>query len=117
MIRFLADENFDNDILRGIFRRNPSVDIVRVQDIGLLGANDELVLERAADENRVLLTHDVRTITKFAYERTKQGLLMPGVFEIAKNSSTGSVIEDILLLVDASLPGEWDGQIRYLPLK
>lgn len=117
MTRFLADENFDNDLLRGIFRRNPSVDIVRVQDIGLLGASDEIILARAADENRVLLTHDVRTITRFAYERTKRGLSMPGVFEVAKNVSAGPVIADILLVANASLPGEWEGQIRYLPLR
>jgi hypothetical protein len=32
----------------------------------------------------VLLTHDVRTITKYAYERIDAGLPMPGVFEIKR---------------------------------
>jgi hypothetical protein len=30
-IRLLADEDFDHDIVRGILRRNPNIDIVRVQ--------------------------------------------------------------------------------------
>jgi hypothetical protein len=34
-IRFLVDEDFDNDILRGVLRRKPNLDIVRVQDVGL----------------------------------------------------------------------------------
>ena len=61
MLSFVADENFNNDILRGVWRRNPSVDIVRVQDIGLSGADDATVLEWAAQQNRIVLTHDVTT--------------------------------------------------------
>lgn len=117
MIRFLADENFDNDILRGVLRRNPNIDIVKVQDIGLSGADDEIVLARAADDNRVLLTHDVRTITASAYERTENGLPLPGVFEVAKNIAPGMIIADILLIAEASSQQEWEGQVRYLPLR
>lgn len=53
MLRLAADENFNGDIVRGLLRRNPRVDIVRVQDVGLSGANDPTVLEWAAAENRV----------------------------------------------------------------
>ena len=35
MMRLLADENFDNRILRGIRREKTDVDIVRVQDTEL----------------------------------------------------------------------------------
>ena len=45
MLRLAADENFNNDIVRGILRRNESVDIVRIQDVGLSGADDPAVLE------------------------------------------------------------------------
>jgi predicted nuclease of predicted toxin-antitoxin system len=72
-LRLLVDENFDNTIVRGLFRRNPMLDIVRVQDIGLSGKDDPTILERAALEGRVLLTHDVATITRYAYDRVKQG--------------------------------------------
>lgn len=116
MIKFLADENFDNHILRGVLRRNQNIDIVRVQDVGLYSFDDETVLEAAATENRVLLTHDIKTIIAFAYERVKKGLPMPGVFEVSKSLSLKVVIEDILLL-EASLPDEWEGQVRFLPLK
>src|SRR4051794_27811607 len=39
-LRWLADENFNNDILRALFRRNHVLDIVRVQDVGLSGVDD-----------------------------------------------------------------------------
>ncbi len=69
MVRFLADENFNNQIVRGILRQSPDVDVVRVQDVGLSGADDPTVLAWAAQENRVVLTHDVATMITFAYER------------------------------------------------
>jgi predicted nuclease of predicted toxin-antitoxin system len=66
MLKLLADENFDNTILRGLLRRQPDIDIIRVQDTELYGANDPTVLAWAAQENRILLTHDVATITRYA---------------------------------------------------
>ncbi len=117
MLQFLADENFNNDIVRGILRRNPEFDIVRVQDIRLSGADDPTVLEWAAQENRILLTHDVRTITRYAYERVVSDQKMPGVFEISRSTPISTVIEDILLIAECSLENEWEGQVRYLPLR
>ena len=80
MLSFVADENFNNDILRGVWRRNPSVDIVRVQDIGLSGADDATVLEWAAQQNRIVLTHDVTTLSRCAYERIDSEQHMAGRF-------------------------------------
>ena len=79
MIRLLADENFNNNIVRGVRLWNPGIDLVRVQDVGLSGANDPSVLEWAAGHQRVLLTHDVATIKAFAYERVRAGKPMPGI--------------------------------------
>ncbi len=69
MLRLAADENLNNDLVRGLLRRQPDRDIVRVQDAGLSGADDPTVLAWAAQQGRVLLTHDVSTITRYAYER------------------------------------------------
>lgn len=66
MLFLVADENFNNTIYRGLLRIKPDLDIVRVQDVGLFSADDPAVLEWAAKEDRVLLTHDVATITKYA---------------------------------------------------
>lgn len=103
--------------MRGLLRRKPALNIVRVQDAGLSGADDPTVLEWAAQEGRVLLTHDVSTLTHYAYERIRIGKAMPGVFEVAREIPLKAAIEDILLLTEYSLEGEWEGQVRYLPLK
>ena len=117
MLRFAADENFNNDIVRGVRRREPGVDIVRVQDAGLQSADDPTVLEWAAQSGRVLLTHDVATMTRYAYDRVREGKPMPGVFEIGRQVPIGVAIEEIVLLFACSLDGEWEGQVRYLPLR
>jgi predicted nuclease of predicted toxin-antitoxin system len=94
-MRWAADENFNNDIVCGLLRRKPGMDIVRVQDVGLPGADDPTVLEWVVNEGRVLLTHDVSTITRYAYERVEAGKPMPGVFEVSRDIPMGVVIEDL----------------------
>ena len=115
-MRFAADENFNNNILRGLFRKRPSLDIVRIQDAGLSGYPDPYVLGWAANENRILLTHDAATITKYAYERVAGGSFMPGVFEVDITAPIGAVIEDILLIIELSTENEWENRIGYIPL-
>jgi hypothetical protein len=117
MLLLLADENFNNDIVRGLWRRQPDLDLVRVQDVGLSGAADPAVLAWAAQTGRLLLTHDVSTITKYAYQRVAAGQRMPGVIEVSRAVPVSAAIDDILLLAGTSLANEWEGQILYLPLR
>ncbi|MDI6756106.1 MAG: DUF5615 family PIN-like protein [Thermodesulfobacteriota bacterium] len=117
MLLLAADENFNNDIVRGLLRRKPDLDIVRIQDEGLSGADDQAVLEWAAQNGRILLTHDVSTITHYAYDRVRSGRPMPGIFEVSLDIPINIVIDDILLLAKYSVDGEWEGQVRYLPLR
>ena len=116
MLLLVADENFNNDFVRALLRRNPALDIVRVQDVGLRGAEDAVILEWAANEGRVVLTHDAATMANFAYERVKAGLSMPGVIEVADDLPLAQVIDDILLMAETSERNEWEGQVIYLPL-
>jgi hypothetical protein len=116
-LRWLADENFNNDILRALFRRNPALDIIRVQDIGLSGVDDPALLAWAAKETRVLLTHDVSTITTYAYDRVRKGDHMPGAFEVSRDVPIPVAVKDILLISECSRPDEWEGQVRYLSLR
>lgn len=116
MLRFAADENFNQDIVRGLLRRQPDLDLVRIQDAGLSGATDPAVLAWAATESRLLLTHDVSTLTRYAYDRVKASQRLPGVVEVSRSVPLGRAIEDILLLAELSLDDEWEGQILYLPL-
>ena len=105
MLLLVADENFNNNIVRGLLRQKPDLDMVHVQDVGLRGK-----------EERVLLTHDAATMSYYAYERVRQGKDMPGIIEVADDLPIGQVINDLLLLAEYSEKSEWEGQVIYLPL-
>ena len=64
----------------------------------------------------MLVTHDVSTMSKHAYRRVVSGRPMPGVFEVSTSMSVARAIDDLLLIVECSFEGEWEGQVRYLPL-
>ncbi len=116
MPRFLADEDFNNHVVRGLRRRRPEIDIVRVQDVALGNAKDPLVLAWAAVNERIVLTHDISTLPDFAGARIQRGERMPGVVIAPRRLSIAQVIEDLLLLAECSREGEWEGRIIYLPL-
>ena len=117
MIALAFDENFNNDVIRGLLRRNPALDVVRIGDAGLAGLDDPAVLAWAAHEGRVLISHDVATLTAFAYARVQAGQPMPGLFEAGPAVPIARAIEDLLLIAECSTLGEWEGQVRYLPLR
>lgn len=114
-MRLLSDENFNGTILRGLMRRFIDLDLVRVQDVGLMHADDPDILEWAANEGRILLTHDVATVTMYAYERVNQGLPMTGVVEVIATAPIGKIIDDLELFICCSEPEEYEGQVLFIP--
>jgi hypothetical protein len=116
VLKLVSDESFNRDILRGMYRRRPDLDVVRVQDVGLIGSPDADILAWAAVQNRILLTHDQDTMPYFAYARVKAGHAMPGVFLASDQMPIGRAIEEILLAVDCLPPEECQALVRFFPL-
>jgi predicted nuclease of predicted toxin-antitoxin system len=117
VIPLAIDENFDHHILRALLRRVPDLDVKTVQQESLQGAGDPDVLAWAASEGRVLLTHDVQTITRFAYERVERGEPMPGVIEIPSRATVTEILDDLVLVVSCSAAADCKDQVVYLPLR
>ncbi len=116
MLRLLADENFKGEITRGLLRRKPDLDLVRVQDVGLSARMTRRSSPGRPNGGRILLTHDLATIPDFAYERVAGGESMPGVFVVPRRLSVRQVIEDVLFLAAETTPKEWAGVVLYLPV-
>ncbi len=114
--KYLTDENLNGRITRAILRACPELDLVRVQDVGLREADDPAILEWAAQERRILITHDVSTVTAYAYERVLADLPMSGVIEINPFASFQTVIQDFIILNECSEENEWENQVFYIPL-
>lgn len=116
MLRLLSDENFNGDIIRGLFLRQSNLDLLRVQDVGLEGVDDPTILAWAANNERILLTHDRATMPDFAYERLIIEEPMTGLFVINDRMPIRQAIDELLLLIDCSKQAEWTGIVLYLPL-
>jgi Domain of unknown function (DUF5615) len=115
-LKVAADENFDNRILRGLLRVIPSLDIIRIQDTEIFGLEDEAVLEWCDAEKRILLSHDYKTIPKYAYERLQAGQNFAGIIMIPKDQALLQSIEEIHLLLETLEPQEWMNLVHYLPI-
>jgi hypothetical protein len=112
----LTDENFNGRILRALQRQIPDLDVVRAQDTRLLGADDPALLQFAADEMRVLLTHDQETLVGHAWQRVRAGMAMPGVIVAPTDRPIGQVIADLELLLLAGQTEDVEQRILFLPL-
>ena len=107
MLRLLSDENFNGDLVRGLFLRQPNLDLLRVQDVGLREVDDPAILAWAASNERILLTHDRATMPDFAYNRLVRGELMAGMFVVNDRMPIRQAIDELSLLVDCSQQSEW----------
>ena len=116
-VRFLADEDLDSDIIDGLRSREPAIDILDVKTAGLRRASDPALLDLAAKQDRILVTHDRRTMTYYAGKRLAAGRLIAGVFIVPQRSAIGDILESLLLVWTASQAEEWRNQIVYLPFR
>jgi hypothetical protein len=116
MLHLLSDQNFNGDIVRGLYLRIPALDLLRAQDLGLSEMDDPILLAWTGENGRILLTHDRATMPDFAYERVLAGKQMPGVFIFNDRLPVRQAIEEILLVNSCSRQSEWAGRVVYFPL-
>ncbi|MBL8228445.1 MAG: DUF5615 family PIN-like protein [Bryobacterales bacterium] len=115
MIRFQADADLRHSFVSAVRRREPSIDFASAADGNLEGVPDPEVLEITAQQGRILVTHDRRTMVDHFRTRLAEGKSSPGVFLVTQSAQTGQVVEAIMMVWAASEPVEWENQLRYLP--
>lgn len=117
MLRAATDADVHGDIIRGLRRRLPGIDLSRAQDALPEGASDPEVLAWAAAEQRVLITNDRNTMVGTAYQRIAEGHSIPGLIATTNKQSVGEAIEDIWLIVECMPEDEIrDRVVVFLPL-
>ncbi len=114
MLPLLTDEDLQGKIVAGLLLHFPELDLVRAQDIGLMQTPDPIILDYAASQNRVIVTHDRNTMTAHAQDRMRQGLHMAGLIVLEQLMSVGRAIQEVGMLAQAGDPGDLDGQILFL---
>ena len=116
MLRLLTDENFNKDIVRGLRRRLVKSDFLSVRDAGLAGRPDSFLLHWALQENRTILTHDQKTMTKDAEQLVARDEPMAGVIFVPDRLAIGRAINDLELLLACYSQSDMRNRIERLPL-
>jgi hypothetical protein len=118
MLRLASDADVHGEIIRGLRRRLPEIDLVRVQDALPEGTSDPEVLAWAAAEDRILITNDRNTMVGFAHQRVAEGEPVPGLIATTNEQSIGSAIDDILIIAEFMPEEEIRNQVvAFLPLR
>jgi hypothetical protein len=115
MLRLLIDQDLDHDILRGLIRRIPQLDAVTAFEIGMGKATDPQLLVWAAQEGRILITHDRKTMPAHAADLMAHRGNMAGLFIVPRSMPLHQVIEELDLMITCSENEEWINAILYLP--
>jgi len=114
-IKFQADADLNENIVKGVLRKNPQIDFKTATEAGFEGLIDEAVLEDSSNEGRILVTHDRKTMP-FHFAEFIKVKRCSGVLIVPKNAEISRVIEDLLLIWAASDAEEYNNSIRTIPL-
>lgn len=115
-VRFLADADLNEAIVSGVVRREPSLDFVTAHTSGLRRKSDSEVLALAAEQQRILVSHDVGTMPAHFFRFTNAGKHSWGVFLVSQSLDVGTAIEELLLIWLVSEAVEWENRLVWLPL-
>lgn len=114
-VRFQADADLNQIIVKATLRREPSIDFQTAQAANLPALDDKEVLAIAARAGRVLVTHDRKTMPKhfgeFIMTETSSGILI-----VSRKLSIAQAVEELILIWAASEADEWINRIYSLPL-
>lgn len=112
---FLGDANFNGRIIGGLIRKDPRIDFRTAHSMRLEGMQDPKVLVEAASDDRILVTHDFKSMPehfgRFILENNS-----PGVIIVPQSLGIGEAIEALLMVWFASEHEEYFNRVVVLPL-
>lgn len=115
MLKLLIDENLDQRLLRGLQLQVPYLSYTIVQETSLAGAPDDVLLQWAAENRHVLVTHDRKTMLKAAHRRIGTGQQTAGLVIVKKELTLNRAIEDLLLVLECSTETSVENQVLFIP--
>ena len=116
MLRLLIDENFNHRMLRGLVLRLPQIDYLLVRQIGMSRFRDLELLRWAAQQNRIIITHDKKTMIPDAERCLRRGEPMAGIIFVPEQMAIGRAMNDLEITVECRSQTEMRDRIEYLPL-
>jgi hypothetical protein len=114
--RFLADHDLNEHIVTGVPRQEPEIEFLRVRDLGMSTRPDSEILEYAANEGLLVVSHDVNTMPATAFARLSAGGSFTGLFMVPQLSPIAPIIDGLVMVWAASDLEEWKDLVIFLPL-
>ena len=117
-IRFLIDEDTPHAIRDGLWRHQPQIEIrvVGGDFAPPLGTKDPEILDWIDKEVFILITSNRNTMPAHLKEHIQTGKHAPGILIVDRTASYGRIINDLLLVWEASSIEEYRDRIEYIPL-
>lgn len=106
-LRFYLDEHVPRAVAEGLRRRG--VDVLRVQEAGRLGADDEWHLAFALREGRVIFTQDADFLRLHAAARPHAGIVYG-----AQQTPIGTMVRALMLIYNVLSPKDMDNHVEFL---
>ena len=91
------------------------MDFLSANRANLEGIPDPAVLALAAQQGRVLVTSDLKTMPRYFGEFLQEGGSSPGVFLVKQHAPIAEVIDALVLVWAASDADEWRDRIVEIP--
>jgi len=93
-----------------------SIDALTAQEDGAAQLADGLLLQRATDLGRVLVSQD-EDLLREGTRRLREGVHFHGIVYVHQLRVTiGQMVEDLALLAAATSSDEWHGRVEFLPI-
>ena len=115
MKRFQADADFNQKVVIGLRRREPTLHFRTAAEGGVIGLSDSDVLNLAAEANLIVVSHDRQTMTRL-FANYIQARASPGLVIVDQDLGIGAAIEELLLIWAATEHVEWRNTIGYVPI-
>ena len=116
MLRLFFDHDFNCKILRGLVKRIPDLDFITPNQLGNITESDENHLVWAFENRRVVISHDVNTMTDAANQRLKNGESIFGLILVHQVMPIGDAIAELEIIINCSDENEFENLVKFLPL-
>jgi hypothetical protein len=117
-LHYLIDENIGPHLRSVMHKTARQITVWCVGDAGApqRGAKDPEILRWCQMHDFILVTDNRRTMPVHLQQHLATGAHVPGILVLPAKLTMKEIIDELVLIWEASLPNEYQDQIRYLPV-
>jgi hypothetical protein len=117
-IKYLLDEHISLALRTQILRRYPKLQVWAINDpyAPAKGTKDPDILKWCEENGFILVTNNRKSMPVHLADHLARGGHIPGILIINDDLSMGEIIEELIIIAEASLTDEYQDQICFMPL-